>query len=74
MFFELGRVDRVGGHHGFPLGPFGVADLDGDRAAERDAVPDTGEHRDLVLLELHPRAAAVAQPAAGELTCDLART
>ena len=35
------------------------------------AVPHPGEHRDLVLLELHPRAAAVAQPAAGELAGDL---
>ena len=34
-------------------------------------MPDTGQHRDLVLLELHPRAAAVAQPAAGQLTTDL---
>jgi len=30
---ELGRVDRVGGHHRLPLGPLGVGDLDGDRAA-----------------------------------------
>src|SRR6185437_2444118 len=45
-----------------------VADLDRDRAAERDAVPDAGEHGDLVLLELHPGAAAVAEPAPGQLT------
>ena len=68
---EFGRVDGVGGHHGFPLGPFGVADLDGDRAAERDAVPDAGQHGDLVLLELHPGAAAVAEAAAGQLTRDV---
>ncbi len=68
---EFGRVDGIGGHHGFPLRPFGVADLDRDRAAERDAVPDAGEHGDLVLLELHPRAAAVAEPAAGQLARDL---
>ncbi len=39
--------------------------------AERDAVPDAGQHGDLVLLELHPRAAAVAEAAAGQLTRDV---
>ena len=29
---QLDLVDRVGGHHLLPLGPLGVADLDGDRA------------------------------------------
>ena len=70
---ELGGVDGIGRHHRFPLRPFRIADLDGDRAAERDAVPNTGEHRDLILLELHPRTAAVAQPAAGELAGYLAQ-
>ena len=67
---ELGRVHRVGGHHRLPLRPFGVADLDGDRAAEGDAVPHPGQHGDLVAFELHPGAAAVAEPAAGQLVRD----
>src|SRR4029078_8527659 len=65
---EVGRVDGVGGHHGLPLWPFGVADLDRDRAAERGAVPDACQYGDLVLLKLHPGAAAVAEAAAGQLT------
>ena len=71
LLAEHGCLDRVGGHDRFPLRPFGVADLDGDRAAERDAVADAGEHGDLVLLELHPGAAAVAQPAPGQLAGDV---
>ena len=61
------RIDRVGGHHRLPLGPFRVADLNRDRAAERDTVPNTGQHGDLVLFELHPGATAVAESAAGQL-------
>ncbi len=68
---QLSRVDRVGGHHGFPLRPLGVADLDGDRAAQGDAVAHAGQHGDLVALELHPGAAAVAEPAAGQLVGDV---
>ena len=63
---ELGGVDRVGRHHLLPLGPLGVADLDRDRAALGLAVADAADDRDLVLLELHPGAAAVAEPAAGQ--------
>ena len=48
-------------------GPLGVADLDGHRRAERAAVADAAEQRDLVLLEAHPRPAAVAEAAAGQL-------
>jgi hypothetical protein len=65
--------DGVGGHHRFPLGPFGVADLDGDRAAQRAAVPDPRQHGDLVLLELHPRTAAVAEASTGQLGGDVGR-
>ena len=35
------------------------------------AVPDAADDLDLVLLERHPRAPAVAQPAAGELAADV---
>jgi hypothetical protein len=71
LLTEHGFFDRVGGHHRLPFRPFRVADLDGDRTAEREAVTDSGEHRDLVLLELHPGAATVAQSASGELTGDV---
>ena len=37
------------------------------------AVPHAAGELDLVLLELHPRAAAVAEPAAGELGGDARR-
>ena len=68
---ELGRVDRVGRHHLLPLGPLGVADLDRDRPALGLAVPDAADERDLVLLELHPGAAAVAEPAPGQRVGDV---
>ena len=68
---ELGRVDRVGGHDLLPLGPLGVADLDRDRAALGLAVPDAADERDLVLLELHPGAAAVAEPAPRQRVADV---
>ena len=59
---ELLPGDRVGRHHRLPLGPLGVPDADGDRPAQRDAVPDPAGELHLVLLELHPRAAPVARP------------
>ena len=40
----------------------------------RAAVPDAADERDLVLLERHPGAAAVAEPAAGELGVDVGRS
>ena len=64
---------RVGSHDLLPLRPLGVADLHGERTAHRDAVTHPAEQRDLVLLELHPRAAAVAEAAAGELGGDVGR-
>ena len=59
-------VDGVRGHHGLPLGPLGVADHDRDRRAQRLAVPDAGEERHLVGLELHARPATGAQPTPGQ--------
>ena len=53
--------------------PLGVGDLDGDRRAERAPVADAAEELHLVLLEAHPRAAAVAQPPAGQLRLDRPR-
>ncbi len=46
----------------FPLGPLGVADHDRDGAAHGQAVPHAAEEGHLVLLELHPGAATVAEP------------
>ena len=68
-----GVVRRVGSHDLLPLRPLGVADLHRERPAHRHPVPDAAEQRDLVLLELHPGAAAVAEPAAGELGGDVGR-
>ena len=70
---DLGVVHRIRGHDLFPLGPFGVADLDGDRAAEAQAMAHAAEQRHLVLLELHARAAPVAEPPAGEVPGDVFR-
>ena len=51
--------------------PLGVLDLDGDRRAERAAVADAAEQRQLVLLEALARPAAVAEPAPGQLGLDV---
>ena len=53
--------------------PLAVADLDGDGRAEGAAVADAADDRDLVLLEPHPRAAPVAEAAAGQLRLHLLR-
>ncbi len=63
---QLLRVHRVGRHHLLPLGPLGVADHHRHRRAQRQAVPHSAQERDLVLLELHPGTAAVAEPAPGQ--------
>jgi hypothetical protein len=62
---------RVGAHDGLPPGPLGVADHDRDRGADRRAVADTAEEGHLVLLELHPRTAAVAEASTGQGTGDV---
>ena len=67
---ELGG-HRIGGHDLLPFGPFGVSYLNGNGAALADAVPDAAEDRDHVLLEFHPRTAAVAEAAAGQGVCDV---
>src|SRR5690606_31344964 len=64
---QLRRVHRVGGHHLLPLRPLGVAHPDRHRAAQGLPVPDATDDLHLVLFEGHPRAAAVAQPPAGQL-------
>ena len=66
---QVGQVlggHRVGRHDRLPLGPLGVAHPDGHRAAQRPAVPGAAGDLHLVLLELHPRAAAVPGPPPGQ--------
>ena len=70
---EQGRVDRVGGHHRLPLGPLAVADAHRHRAALGQPVADATEDLQLVGLEAHPRAPAVAQTPPGQLGRDLLR-
>ena len=67
------RVDGVGGHHRLPLRPLAVGDADGDRATHRQAVPQAPGELDLVGLEAHPRATAVAETPPGELGRHLLR-
>ncbi len=67
---DLG-VDGIRCHHLPPLGPLCVADGDGYRRARRAPVPYAAEDGDLVLLELHPRATTIAEPAAGQSRCDV---
>src|SRR3712207_9184098 len=69
--FPYTTLFRSGGHDRRPLGPLGVAHLDGDRAAHGQPVPDAAGEGDLVLLEGHAGAAAVAEPAAGQRRVDL---
>ena len=57
-----GRRAMTVSHFGHSVLPI----LDRDRAAQGAAVPDAAGELDLVLLERHPRAAAVAEPAAGQ--------
>jgi hypothetical protein len=66
-------VHRIGRHHLLPLWPLGVADPDGDRAAQRATVPDAADDVDLVRLELHPGTPAVAEPTPGQLGGDVGR-
>ena len=63
---ERGRWYRVRGHHLLPLRPLGVTDLDRHRAPHGQPVPDTAEQPDVVLLELHPGPASVAEAAASQ--------
>ena len=70
---QHGRVDRVGRHHGLPLGPLAVGHPDRHRAAEAQSVSDPADDLDLVLLERHPRAPAVAEAAPGQAVRHLGR-
>ena len=70
---QCGGIHRVGGHHSFPLGPFGVADLDGDRTPQCHAMPKAGQHGDLVAFELHPGPPAITEATAGQLIGNVVR-
>ena len=61
------RLDRPRVHPLLPVRVVAVGDLERDRAAERPAVADAAGDLDLVALDLHPAAAAVAELAAGEI-------
>ena len=64
---STGSADMICSHLGHSVLP----DLDGHRAALGQAVADAAEDGDLVLFELHPGAAAVAEPASGQCVLDL---
>jgi hypothetical protein len=58
-------------HHVFPVGPVTVADLHRDGRPHGLPAPYSGQPLDLVRLDLHPRAAAVALHPALELMIDV---
>src|SRR5690606_31561333 len=60
-------------HHLGPLGPFGIADTQRDGATHRVAVTDTTRDRQLILLELHARTAAIAELASLKVVLDVFR-
>ena len=66
-----GRRAGLGRHLLGPLGPLGVGDLDGHRRAEGAAVADAADQGDLVGLEAHAGAPAVAEPASGQFAGDV---
>jgi hypothetical protein len=71
--FEDIGVDRIGGHHRFPLWPLGIANFDGYRSAHGEPVPDSADDADGVLLELHSSASADAKASSGELGVNVSR-
>ncbi len=64
------ELDGLRVHDLDPLRPLGVADAQGDGAAQRLPVPDATGDRELILFELHPGAASIAELAAGEVGLD----
>jgi hypothetical protein len=68
---HLARGAGLGRHLLGPLRPLGVGDLDRHGRAERAAVADAAEQRDLVGLEAHARAAPVAEAAPCQLVGDV---
>ena len=67
---QLARLGGLGGHDVLPVGPVAVGDQHRDRRAEGLAGADAGEPLDVVALDLHPGAAAVALHPAGEVAVD----
>src|SRR6218665_559859 len=60
--------DRLSTHDLVPLGPFGVTDAQGHRAAECEPVSHPTRECQLILFKLHARSAAVAQFAASKIS------
>ena len=65
------EVLRLNRHHLSPVGPVFVFDHQRQRRAERQTMTNTAENLDAVLLDLHPRAAAIALLPPRELVIDL---
>src|SRR5699024_6298597 len=70
-YLRVLHVHRVGGHDGGPLRPLGVANHDGNGAAEGLTVSDARDEGQLIGLKLHPGATAIAEATAGELSRDV---
>ena len=64
-------IDRIGCHDLVPLGPLRVADAQGDRAAQGQAVTHPADDLEDVGLERHACASAVAETAAREGRVDV---
>src|SRR6266852_2818309 len=74
--FDAARFFRrqlalTGGHHIVPVGPVFVLDHHGQRRAQRQAMSDTADDLYAVLLDLHPRAAAIALLSPMQFVIDL---
>src|SRR6266404_9841374 len=68
----LGRkLALAGRHHVVPVGPVFVLDHHGQRRAQRQAMSDTADDLCAVLLDLHPRAAAIALLSPMQFVIDL---
>ena len=67
-----GRVacDLAHGHDFFPIGPVPILDHHGDGTTEGLPLTYTGEESNLVALDLHPAAAAVALLPASQFVVD----
>ena len=68
---QLMRVHGVGAHHGGPLGPLGVADLQRDGATDGTAMTDTAQDPQLIALEGLASTTTVPQTPPGQRSPDV---